>query len=180
MSFLSDTLVFEILIRLPYYHQLVKCSAVKSILTFTILRANLVHTNLLYFPIFLSQKNKLWHFMHSPLETICMKCRSLFSGITNKNFLNWCLLKILLSVLSIKKQMCVVFFFFKKGGLNAKLNEYILICYNDNTLPLSCGGQITLLKNGQNLPVSNPKPDLHNIYAHTKLVKIDWYLLKLL
>ena len=27
--------------------------------------------------------------------------------------------------------------------------------------------QITV-KNGQNLPISNPKPDLHNINAHTK------------
>ena len=39
--------------------------------------------------------------------------------------------------------------------------------WNDNTPPLSCGWQITV-KNWQNLPISNPKPDLHNIDAHTK------------
>ena len=31
----------------------------------------------------------------------------------------------------------------------------------------------------RNLPISNPKPDLHNINAQTKLVKIHWCLLKL-
>ena len=31
----------------------------------------------------------------------------------------------------------------------------------------------------RNLPISNPKPDLHNINAHTKFVKIHWSLLKL-
>ena len=33
-----------------------------------------------------------------------------------------------------------------------------------------CGGQITV-KNWWNLPISNPKPDLFNIYAHTKFGK---------
>ena len=32
----------------------------------------------------------------------------------------------------------------------------------------ACLGQITPIKNWQILPISNPKPDLHNINAHTK------------
>ena len=31
-----------------------------------------------------------------------------------------------------------------------------------------CRGQIILSKNRRNLPISNPKPDLENINAHTK------------
>ena len=32
----------------------------------------------------------------------------------------------------------------------------------------TCLRQITLVKNWQNLPINNPKPDLYNINAHTK------------
>ena len=40
----------------------------------------------------------------------------------------------------------------------------------------TCCGQITLVKNRQNLPINNPKPDLHNINAHTVWWKsIDIY-----
>ena len=35
------------------------------------------------------------------------------------------------------------------------------------------------VKNWQNLLISNPKPELHNINAHTKFGEIHWYLLKL-
>ena len=42
--------------------------------------------------------------------------------------------------------------------------------WNDNTLPLSCSGHITV-KNWRNLPIRNPKPDLHNINAHIKFGK---------
>ena len=40
--------------------------------------------------------------------------------------------------------------------------------WNDNILPLSCGRQISLKKKWRNLPISNPKPHLHNVNAHTK------------
>ena len=36
------------------------------------------------------------------------------------------------------------------------------------------------VKNWSNVPKYNPKPDLHNIKAHIKFVKIHWDLLKLL
>ena len=39
---------------------------------------------------------------------------------------------------------------------------------NYNTPPLSCPGQIIPKKIRRNLPISNPRPDLHNINAHTK------------
>ena len=35
------------------------------------------------------------------------------------------------------------------------------------------------VKNWRNLAISNPKPDLHNINAHTKFGEIHWCLLKL-
>ena len=35
------------------------------------------------------------------------------------------------------------------------------------------------VKTWRKLAISNPKPDLHNINAHTKFVKIHWCLLKL-
>ena len=35
------------------------------------------------------------------------------------------------------------------------------------------------VKNWRNLPINNPKPDLHNINAHTQFNEIYWHLLKL-
>ena len=39
-----------------------------------------------------------------------------------------------------------------------------LLSGNEN---MACGEQVTV-KNRQNLPINNPKADLHNINAHTK------------
>ena len=40
-------------------------------------------------------------------------------------------------------------------------------------------GRYNSVKIWWNLPISNPKPDLHNINAHTKFGEIHWCLLKL-
>ena len=48
---------------------------------------------------------------------------------------------------------------------------FIIKIWNDNTQPLSCGRLITLSKIDKNLPISNPKPDLHSINAHIKFGK---------
>ena len=40
--------------------------------------------------------------------------------------------------------------------------------YSPETKKWACLGQITPVKNRRNLPINNPKPDLHNINAHTK------------
>ena len=40
--------------------------------------------------------------------------------------------------------------------------------WNNNTPPLSCGGQVNSVKNWQNLHISNLKPDLLNTNRHTK------------
>ena len=39
--------------------------------------------------------------------------------------------------------------------------------WNDNSLLLLCGRQIALSKIDE-MPISNPKPDIHNVIAHTK------------
>ena len=47
-------------------------------------------------------------------------------------------------------------------------NENMDVSWTDNSVKI-----------WQILPISNPKPDLHNINAHTKFGKIHWCLLKL-
>ena len=40
--------------------------------------------------------------------------------------------------------------------------------YRPETKIRTCGGQITVINNWQNVFISNPKSDVYNIYAHTK------------
>ena len=59
-----------------------------------------------------------------------------------------------------------------------KIHSYLLklSSVNENMDMWRAGNSI---KNWWNLVISNPKPDLHNINAHTNLVKIHWCLHKL-
>ena len=52
-----------------------------------------------------------------------------------------------------------------------------LSCGNKNMDLLWAGNSV---KNWWNLPINNPKPDLHNINTHKNPLKIHWHLLKLL
>ena len=52
--------------------------------------------------------------------------------------------------------------------LSIYLNRRVFVMRTDNSV-----------KNWRNLPISNPRPDPHNITAHTKFGENHWYLLKL-
>ena len=64
------------------------------------------------------------------------------------------------------KHMYIFFFFFliPKRALNLIINKNVKLQY-----PTTILWQADIsVKNQQNLPISNPKPKLHNINAHTK------------
>ena len=88
------------------------------------------------------------------------------------DFINWTSCKDTKYYCPLKYQLC---YHFKKQFCNKKSFLFLYFVnldknktWNNNTPPLSCRRQITLQKHLWNLPISNPKADVHNINAQTK------------